>query len=74
MKNLDKFQGNEAFEKVRSSMERVGKAVFLWVSIRYRSTISIRDANLNVFVPFKLYGKFSGIHLGGENLCLTEGY
>ena len=37
-------------------------------------TKPLRDANLNVFVPFKLFGKFSGIRLGGENLWLTEGY
>ena len=29
---------------------------------------------MNIFVPFKLFGKFSGIRLGGENLWLPEGY
>lgn len=34
----------------------------------------LRDANLNVFVPFQLFGKFSGIRIGGENIWLPNGY
>lgn len=37
-------------------------------------TMPIRDANLNVFVPFQLFGKFSGIRIGGENIWLQDGY
>lgn len=38
------------------------------------STMPLRDANLNIFVPFQLFGKFSGIRLGGEKLWLADGY
>jgi len=34
----------------------------------------LRDANLNAFLPFKLFGKFSGIRLGGEKIWLADGY
>jgi hypothetical protein len=34
----------------------------------------IRDANLNVFIPFKLFGRFSGIRFGGEKQWLLDGY
>lgn len=34
----------------------------------------LRDANLNIFVPFKLFGKFSGIRFGGERIWLSESY
>jgi hypothetical protein len=39
-----------------------------------RDTKPLRDANLNIFVPFKLFGKFSGIRLGGEKVWLPDGY
>lgn len=34
----------------------------------------LKDANLNLFIPFKLFGRFSGIRIGGENIWLAEGY
>ncbi|MCR9083883.1 MAG: hypothetical protein NXH89_15755, partial [Cyclobacteriaceae bacterium] len=38
------------------------------------SSQPIRDANLNVFIPFKLFGRFSGIRFGGEKQWLMDGY
>lgn len=38
------------------------------------SLMPVRDANLNVFIPFKLYGKYSGIRFGGEKIWLLNGY
>nr|MBI1229440.1 hypothetical protein [Cytophagales bacterium] len=37
-------------------------------------TKPLGDGNLNVFVPFQLFGKFSGIRIGGENIWLQDGY
>lgn len=34
----------------------------------------LKDANLNIFVPFKLFGKFSGVRFGGDQQWLNEGY
>lgn len=39
-----------------------------------QSRLPLRDANLNIFVPFQLFGKFSGIRIGGEKLWLVDGY
>lgn len=39
-----------------------------------QSRMPLRDANLNVFVPFQLFGKFSGIRLGAEKIWLPDGY
>lgn len=33
----------------------------------------LRDANFNIFVPFKLFGKFSGVRFGGDRIWLPEG-
>lgn len=33
-----------------------------------------RDANLNVFLPFKLFGKFTGIRVSGEKIWLEGGF
>lgn len=38
------------------------------------SSQPIRDANLNLFIPFKLFGRFSGIRFGGEKQWLLDGY
>ncbi|WP_288371026.1 hypothetical protein [uncultured Algoriphagus sp.] len=38
------------------------------------SSQPIRDANLNAFLPFKLFGRFSGIRFGGEKQWLMDGY
>jgi hypothetical protein len=37
-------------------------------------TRPLQDANLAVFVPFQLFGKFSGIRIGGEKIWLPTGY
>ena len=34
----------------------------------------LKDANLNLFIPFKLFGRFSGIRIGGESIWLSDGY
>ncbi|MCH6232814.1 SPOR domain-containing protein [Aquiflexum sp. AIY15W] len=34
----------------------------------------IRDANLNVFLPFKLFGRFTGIRVSGEKIWLEGGF
>ncbi|MFC5193167.1 hypothetical protein ACFPIK_15455 [Algoriphagus aquatilis] len=34
----------------------------------------LKDANVNVFIPFKLFGRFSGIRFGGQNTWFQTGY